>query len=41
MTRSLPDWCLEIIDGAVFFGFLAWTTILPSIGLLWILGVLS
>lgn len=40
MTKSMPAWCLEIIDTAVFFGFMAWLTVLPSIGLLWILGAL-
>lgn len=41
MTRPLPDFALEIIDTAVFFGCLAWLTVLPSIGLLWLVGALS
>lgn len=41
MNKTLPDWCLEIIDGAVFFGAIAWLTLLPSIGLLWLMGALS
>jgi hypothetical protein len=41
MNKSLPDWCLEIIDSAVFFGAIAWFTVLPALGLLWLVGALS
>jgi len=41
MTRPLPDWCFDIIYVAAVVGCLAWLTVLPSIGLLWLVGALS
>lgn len=40
IRQSLPDFALEVIDTALFVGVAAWVTVLPSIGLLWLLGVL-
>ena len=40
LRQHLPDFALEVLDTFLFICAAMWVTILPSIGVLWIMGVL-
>lgn len=39
--NALPEFVLDILDYVIFAVVIAWLTVLPSIGVLWLVGALS